>query len=73
MDNCKKAWKSMNKETLAEKICESLAKLWKIHPFREENVRYVRTAIVEYNAYFAYGNIYSKKEYLEKIVFDSLE
>lgn len=99
-DMRKKAWKSMNKETLAKEICESLAKLWKIHPFREgntrttitfccqfldeigvvinrqlfeENARYVRTALVAYNAYFADGNNYSKKEYLEKIVFDSLE
>lgn len=99
-DMRKKAWKSMNKETLAKEICESLAKLWKIHPFREgntrttitffcqfldeigvvinrqlfeQNARYVRTALVAYNAYFADGNNYSKKEYLEKIVFDSLE
>ena len=99
-DMHKKAWKSMNKETLAKEICESLAKLWKIHPFREgntrttitfccqfldeigvvinrqlfeENARYVRTALVAYNAYFSDGNNYSKKEYLEKIVFDSLE
>lgn len=99
-DMRKKAWKSMNKKTLAEEICDSLAKLWKIHPFREgntrttitfccqyldeigilinrqlfeENARYVRTALVAYNAYFADGNNYSKKEYLEKIVFDSLE
>lgn len=82
-DMRKKAWKSMNKKTLAEEICDSLAKLWKIHPFREgntrttitfccqfldeigvvinrqlfeENARYVRTALVAYNAYFADGN-----------------
>ena len=38
----------------------------------EKNSRYVRTALVAYNAYFADGNDFSKKEYLERIVFDAM-
>lgn len=38
----------------------------------EKNARYVRTALVAYNAYFADGSDFSKKEYLEKIVDDAL-
>jgi cell filamentation protein len=38
----------------------------------EKNSRYVRTALVAYNAYFADGSDFSKKEYLEKIVYDAL-
>ncbi len=38
----------------------------------EKNARYVRTALVAYNAYFSDGNDFSKKEYLERIVLDSL-
>lgn len=38
----------------------------------EENSRYVRTALVAYNAYFADGSDFSKKEYLERIVYDAL-
>ena len=95
-----KLWGVMDKDTLAYEFCESLAKLWKIHPFREgntrvtitfccqfieaqgikinrklfeKNSRYVRTALVAYNAFFANGDDYSKKEYLYKIVRDSIE
>ena len=94
-----KPWDSMNVEEASKEFCDSLAKLWKIHPFREgntrttitfccqfmddhgftinrelfeKNARYVRTALVAYNAYFADGNDFSKKEYLERIVLDSL-
>ena len=38
----------------------------------EKNSRYVRTALVAYNAYFVDGNDFSKKEYLERIVFDAM-
>lgn len=38
----------------------------------EENSVYVRTALVAYNAYFSDGSDFSKKEYLEKIVYDAL-
>ncbi len=94
-----KPWASMNVEDASKEFCDSLAKLWKIHPFREgntrttitfccqfmddhgftinrelfeKNARYVRTALVAYNAYFADGNDFSKKEYLERIVLDLL-
>lgn len=94
-----KDWKSMDTNEASKEFCDSLAKLWKIHPFREgntrttvtfccqfideqgfiinrelfeKNARYVRTALVAYNAYFSDGSDFSKKEYLEKIVFDSL-
>jgi cell filamentation protein len=39
----------------------------------EDNARYVRTALVAYNAFFSDGSNFSKKEYLEKIVYDALE
>lgn len=93
-----KEWSSMEICNVALEFCDSLARLWKIHPFREgntritvtfmcqymeelgfpidrelfeENSRYVRTALVAYNAYFADGSDFSKKEYLEKIVKDA--
>lgn len=94
-----KNWKSMERARLANEFCDSLARLWRIHPFREgntrtiitfccqfadeagfpinrklfeENSRYVRTALVAYNAYFSDGSDFSKKEYLEKIVYHAL-
>ncbi|MBE5909376.1 MAG: Fic family protein [Lachnospiraceae bacterium] len=94
-----KKWNNMDMETVSKEFCDSLARLWKIHPFREGNTRttvtfccqymdeigipinrklfednatYVRTALVAYNAYFADGNDFSKKEYLERIVLDAL-
>ena len=97
-DMNKKEWKQMGRELLTEEFSDSLAALWKIHPFREgntrttvtfccqfidetgiginrelfeQNARYVRTALVAYNAFFADGNDFSKKEYLKRIVFDS--
>jgi cell filamentation protein len=93
-----KAWKEMDRRTAALEFCDTLAKLWRIHPFREgntrttvtfccqfieeqgfeikrelfeNNARYVRTALVAYNAYFADGQDFSKKEYLERIVIDA--
>ena len=38
----------------------------------EKNSRYVRMALVAYNAYFADGSNFSKREYLEKIVYDAM-
>ena len=94
-----KKWNSMKRSQLANEFCESLANLWKIHPFREGNTRttitfccqfademgfpinrksfeensiYVRTALVAYNAYFSDGSNFSKKEYLENIVYDAV-
>ena len=99
-DMRKKEWKDMDRLQRSKEFCDSLARLWKIHPFREgntrttitfccqyademgfpinrklfeENSRYVRTALVAYNAYFADGNDFSKKEYLERIVYDALD
>lgn len=93
-----KNWNRMNRSQLAIEFGASLARLWKIHPFREgntrttvtfccqyidevgfdinrklfeENSRYLRTALVAYNAYFADGSDFSQKEYLEKIVYDA--
>ena len=98
-DMRKKAWKNMTREQAATEFCDSLARLWKVHPFREgntrttitfccqyadeiglnmnreifeKNSRYVRTALVAYNAYFADGSNFSKKEYLERIVYDAI-
>lgn len=94
-----KNWKGMDSEEKAKSFCDSLAKLWKIHPFREgntrttvhfccqyadekgfpinrklfeDNARYVRTALVAYNAYFSDGSDYSRKDYLERIVYDAM-
>lgn len=95
-----KNWETMERRQLTVEFCDSLARLWRIHPFREgntrttvnfccqfadengftinrrllgENSRYVRTALVAYNAYFSDGSDFSKKEYLEKIVYDALD
>ena len=89
----------MDRKQVTVEFCDSLARLWKVHPFREGNTRttitfccqyadsiglkinrelfeknsgYVRTALVAYNAYFADGSNFSKKEYLEKIVYDAI-
>lgn len=94
-----KPWNQMEQSELTNEFCNSLADLWRIHPFREGNTRttitfccqfademgfsinrklfeensiYVRTALVAYNAYFSDGSDFSKREYLEKIVFDAL-
>ena len=93
-----KEWNQMASEEAALEFCDSLAKIWKIHPFREgntriaitfcsqyadelgfainrklfeENARYVRTALVAYNAFFSDGKDFSKREYLERIVKDA--
>ena len=95
-----KSWNDMDRNKLSDEFCDSLAKLWKIHPFREgntrititfccqyfdslgfkinrklfeDNARYVRTALVAYNAFFSDGNDFSKQEYLKKIVYDAFE
>ena len=94
-----KDWLNMTRSQKSSEFCDSMARLWKIHPFREgntrttitfccqfayekglplnrklfeENSQYIRTALVAYNAYFSDGNDFSKKEYLEKIVYDEL-
>ena len=91
-DMRKKPWKQMERKQASEGFCDSLARLWKVHPFREGNIRttitfccqyadeiglkinrelfeknsrYVRTALVAYNAYFSDGSDFSKKVYLE--------
>ena len=91
-DMRKKPWKQMERKQASEEFCDSLARLWKVHPFREgntrttitfccqyadeiglkinrelfeKNSRYVRTALVAYNAYFSDGSDFSKKVYLE--------
>ena len=93
-----KEWEKMSRQQISCEFCDSLAKLWKIHPFREGNTRttvtfccqfademdfsinrkllednaqYVRTALVAYNAYFSDGSDFSKKEYLERIIYDA--
>lgn len=33
-----KKWNNMNRSQLANEFCDSLANLWRIHPFREGNV-----------------------------------
>ena len=94
-----KPWKDMDRKRATVEFCDSLARLWKVHPFREgntrttitfccqyadaiglkinrelfeKNSRYVRMALVAYNAYFADGSNFSKREYLEKIVYDAM-
>lgn len=93
-----KDWDLSKREKAALDFCDSLAQIWKVHPFREgntrtaitfccqyvdelgfninrelfeNNARYVRTALVAYNAFFFDGKDFRKKEYLERIVFDS--
>ena len=90
-DMRKKAWKNMTREQAATEFCDSLARLWKVHPFREGNTRTTITFCCQYadeiglnmnreifeknsryNAYFADGSNFSKKEYLERIVYDAI-
>lgn len=98
-DMRQKLWKDMDRKQASVEFCSSLARLWKVHPFREgntrttitfccqyadeiglrinrklfeKNSRYVRTSLVAYNAYFADGSDFSKKEYLERIVYDAM-
>ncbi len=99
MDMRNKGWKDMDRKEAARQFSNCLARLWKVHPFREgntrttitfccqfadevglkinrelfeKNSRYVRTALVAYNAYFADGSDFSKAEYLERIVYDAM-
>ncbi len=52
-------------------LCKDCSDLFEV--IRDKHhARYARTALVAYNAYFADGNDFSKKEYLERIVLDSL-
>lgn len=91
-------WDKMKPLERAHSFAKCLAKIWKVHPFREGNTRtvvtfccqyidevgyllnrelfeknagYFRTALVAYNAYFADGSDFSKKEYLDRIVEDA--
>ncbi len=92
-------WSDLSPSEKAKQFSKSLAKIWKVHCFREgntrtaitfccqyademgfpinrilfeENSRYVRTALVAYNAVFEDLGDLSKKEYLEQIVFDAI-
>lgn len=89
-----KNWNEMTKEMLTKEFCSSLAKLWKIHPFREgntrttitfccqyldniginisrelfeNNARYVRTALVAYNAFFLMEIIFLRRNTLKTL------
>ncbi|MBQ6968190.1 MAG: Fic family protein [Lachnospiraceae bacterium] len=43
-----KAWKSMDKHEAAIQFSDSLAKLWRVHPFREGNTRTTVTFCCQY-------------------------
>ena len=89
----------MNDDEAAEAFADSMAALWKIHPFREgntrttvnfccqysdavglnidrklfeENSKYVRDALVAYNAVFTDLGDLSQKEHLIRIVRDGI-
>lgn len=47
-DMRKKAWKNMTREQAATEFCDSLARLWKVHPFREGNTRTTITFCCQY-------------------------
>ncbi len=91
-------WDRIKPLERAHSFAECLARIWKVHPFREGNTRtvvtfccqfideagyplnrelfeknagYFRTALVAYNAFFADGSDFSKKEYLDRIVEDA--
>lgn len=99
-DMREKRWSTMNRNEAATQFADSLARIWKVHCFREGNTRttitfccqyademglninrelfeknsqYVRTSLVAYNAVFTDLGDLSKKEYLEKIVFDAIQ
>lgn len=92
-------WQHYSKEEQCKVFCEAMARIWKIHCFREGNTRttitfccqyadeyinkidrnllernsiYVRTALVAYNSFFNDGTDFSKKDYLEKIIYDAM-
>lgn len=41
-------WKRLNHQEVADAVCEDMAALWKIHPFREGNTRTCVTFICQY-------------------------
>ena len=43
-----KPWSSMDKKKTTEEFCDSLASLWKVHPFREGNTRTTITFCCQY-------------------------
>lgn len=47
-DMTTKDWDAMSIDTKAYEFCDSLAKLWKIHPFREGNTRTTITFCCQY-------------------------
>lgn len=100
IDMQKKQWDSMKNEEAAVEMSDSLARLWKVHPFREGNTRtiitfccqysdkiglnldrklfeqnskYVRDALVAYNAVFPDAGDLSQKEHLIRIVKDGIQ
>ena len=99
-DMRKKNWGKMDLHEAAVEFSDSLAKLWRVHPFREgntrttvtfccqyadtvglwpdrelfeNNARYVRTAMVAYNAIFDDLGDRSKPDYLIRFVEDAIE
>lgn len=47
-DMKQKPWKEMGKKQATTEFCSSLAKLWKVHPFREGNTRTTITFCCQY-------------------------
>lgn len=43
-----KKWGNMSKDEIADEFCDSLAKIWKVHPFREGNTRTTITFCCQY-------------------------
>lgn len=41
-------WKNLSKEGVADAVCQDLAALWKVHPFREGNTRTCVTFVCQY-------------------------
>ena len=43
-----KPWKDMDRKRATVEFCDSLARLWKVHPFREGNTRTTITFCCQY-------------------------
>lgn len=69
-----KSWDDMNKHEAAVQFSDSLAKIWRVHPFREGNTRTIITFCCQYADEIGLNpkRDLSKKEYLLKIVEDAV-
>lgn len=54
-------WKEMNLEEITEKFTDCLAKIWRVHPFRDGNTRTT----------LAFANIFAKQHGFERLEYNA--